>query len=145
MAVCIQIITCVLPLLTDVLFRTCAIAGPGARPPANNRIVIMCSCICNKIPGIVVRSEGRSLRIGAEGELKDRHARKVKVVPYCFHLWRNDSQVLCQNGQIAQYTLHDREDLYARSFRPAPIDRGGFSGRHLPISLEATKMIDAHQ
>src|SRR5262249_6984731 len=59
------------------------------------------------------------------------------------HLGRNDAQVLRHNRQITQRIPYGSKDFHPRSLDPAPVDRCGFSGRDLPIRLEAATLINA--
>src|SRR5262245_37736025 len=77
-AITVQVLACILPLVSDVLLCPGTVACTAARPPVQNRIVIMRSCVSDQIACVIVRSKRGSLEIGAEGKMKNRHSKKTE-------------------------------------------------------------------
>src|SRR5690348_5415420 len=92
-----------------------------------------------------MRLEGGRLGIVAKSELQYGHARKPEFMTQRFDFRSDDAEILRDDGQIAEFPAEHCKQFCARSLDPAAIDRGGFTGRHLPISFETAKVVDADE
>src|SRR5207237_9718977 len=62
--------------------------------PGGGRGGVVRACIGDRVSFVVVRQEGRGLRIGAEGELEQLHAGKAEAVAQRRDLRRDRSEIL---------------------------------------------------
>ena len=84
-------------------------------------------------------TERGTLRIAAETELQNAHARKAELVSNRFHFGSDHAQILCHQGQFAKNFPGYAEEFAAGAFHPAPVLRR--AGRHgnFPISSNPRK------
>jgi hypothetical protein len=60
------------------------------------------------------------IRVAVEGELEDPGARNMELVAQGPHVWSDYPQILGDEWQAAQFTLHCPEKAGARSWYPLP-------------------------
>ena len=84
-------------------------AGAGdAVEPTNGRVVVVRARISHNVPVIVMRQID-ILRVAAECELQDSHARKSEIVTELFDIRRDDAEIFGNNWQLAQRLANRRE------------------------------------
>ena len=91
-----------------------------------------------------MRTERGALRILAEGKLEDCHAGEMKALANGLDFRGDDSEVLRDDRQLAEFALQHSEYFGAWPFHPTTVDRGGLISRNFPMRLESAEMIDAY-
>src|SRR5207248_1722139 len=88
---------------------------------------------------VTVRQERGRLRIGAEGELEQLHAREAKLVAERRDFRSDRAQILRDELRGTE----GLEQLRSRCGPPAAVLGGRLVGRHFPVAAETDEMVEA--
>ena len=92
----------------------------------------------------VVRLELARLPVAPKGELQDAHPRESPAFAQRLDFRGDDTEILRHDGKLAEALGDGGEERVARTLHPCPVDRRRGVARHLPVTLEAAEVVDAH-
>src|SRR4051812_40067472 len=90
----------------------------------------------------------RQVHVGAsvaESELQDFHARHAKSLTQRFYVGRYQSEILGDEGQIAEGIAERYKQIVRWTVHPFSVNGSGFLRGNLPVLAEAAEVIEAHE
>src|SRR5512146_3088809 len=117
-----------------------SIGGDAALPPTRRSVVIVSSGIDHCVGFEFVRQIDVRACI-VEPELHYTHSWDLQAIAQSVYVWGNDAEIFGDEWQIAQLSLQNLEQVFARTRHPSPVHGGRLTCWNLPIGLEAAKMV----
>src|SRR5215471_14286007 len=123
-------------------FDSLSFMGASGLPPSQSRVVVVRAGVDNAVRRIILRQIDVSAGV-AEGKLQDLHSRDLQALSQGMNFRRDHAQVFGDKRQLANPLPQNAEQIVARTFPPAAMDRSGLRRGDFPIALKAAEMIQA--